>query len=109
MWIGGQVTTWNIIAKTLLPSVVRLVLPLLWLSIRSLGEVQSSRRSSADRRGDGTQARLNAVSIAARVSANAAVISSVQERTHTNPSTELERASCCQNGRLVGDVRVMRN
>ena len=40
LWIGGQVTTWNIIATTLLPSVVCLVLPLLWLSYQLRGDVQ---------------------------------------------------------------------
>ena len=40
LWIGGQVTTWNIIAKTFLPSVVCLVLPLLWFSLRSRGQIQ---------------------------------------------------------------------
>ena len=39
LWIGGQVTTWTIIAKTLLPSIVCLVLPLLWLSRSSKGHV----------------------------------------------------------------------
>ena len=39
LWIGGQVTTWNIIAKTLLPSLVCLVLPLLWLTFTSRGHV----------------------------------------------------------------------
>ncbi|MEQ1693314.1 MAG: sodium:proton antiporter NhaD [Gemmatimonas sp.] len=39
LWIGGQVTTWNIIAKTLLPSIVCLVLPLLWLSRSASGHV----------------------------------------------------------------------
>jgi Na+/H+ antiporter NhaD/arsenite permease-like protein len=40
LWIGGQVTTWNIIVSTVLPSVVCLVLPLLWLSRTSRGQVQ---------------------------------------------------------------------
>ena len=40
LWIGGQVTTWNIIAKNFLPSVVCLVLPLLWFSLRSRGQIQ---------------------------------------------------------------------
>ena len=33
LWIGGQVTTVNIIAKLILPSVVCLILPLLWMGM----------------------------------------------------------------------------
>ena len=40
LWIGGQVTTWNIIATTLLPSLVCATLPLLWLSVTQRGEVR---------------------------------------------------------------------
>jgi Na+/H+ antiporter NhaD/arsenite permease-like protein len=40
LWIGGQVTTWNIIATTLLPSIVCVVLPLLWFSLTQRGEVR---------------------------------------------------------------------
>ena len=40
LWIGGQVTTANIITTTFLPSVVCLLLPLLWFSFRSKGQVQ---------------------------------------------------------------------
>lgn len=39
LWIGGQVTTANIILKLFLPSVVCLVLPLLWLSVRAKGRL----------------------------------------------------------------------
>jgi Na+/H+ antiporter NhaD/arsenite permease-like protein len=47
LWIGGQVTTWNIIAKTLLPSIVCLIVPLLWLSLRSRGHVVRPPEESA--------------------------------------------------------------
>ncbi|MEO8068036.1 MAG: sodium:proton antiporter NhaD [Flavobacteriales bacterium] len=40
LWIGGQVTTWNIIAQLFVPSVVCLVLPLLWLSMRMRGSIE---------------------------------------------------------------------
>ncbi len=40
LWIGGQVTTWSIITSLLLPSLVCLVLPLLWLSRVMRGTVQ---------------------------------------------------------------------
>jgi Na+/H+ antiporter NhaD/arsenite permease-like protein len=39
LWIGGQVTTWNIITATLLPSITCLALPLLWLSGTVRGDV----------------------------------------------------------------------
>jgi Na+/H+ antiporter NhaD/arsenite permease-like protein len=48
LWIGGQVTTWNIIAKTLLPSIVCLVLPLLWFSFRARGQVERPVESVND-------------------------------------------------------------
>ena len=32
LWIGGQVNSWNLIAKLVLPSMVCLLLPLLWMS-----------------------------------------------------------------------------
>ena len=40
LWNDGQVTTWNIIRKLLVPSLVCLVLPLLWLGWRLKGQVQ---------------------------------------------------------------------
>lgn len=40
LWIGGQVTTWSIIKSLLLPSLVCLVLPLLWLSRSMRGVVE---------------------------------------------------------------------
>jgi Na+/H+ antiporter NhaD/arsenite permease-like protein len=40
LWIGGQVTTWNIIVATLLPSLVCLALPLLWLTRTLQGDVR---------------------------------------------------------------------
>ncbi|MCB0793046.1 MAG: sodium:proton antiporter NhaD [Flavobacteriales bacterium] len=40
LWIGGQVTTMNIIVKLILPSLVCLVLPLTWLSFTSRGKLE---------------------------------------------------------------------
>ncbi len=40
LWIGGHVTTVNIIAKLIIPSLVCLVLPLLWMSRILKGEVE---------------------------------------------------------------------
>jgi ribosomal protein S6 len=40
LWIGGQVTTVNIMAKLIAPSLVCLVLPLAWLSFRSKGKLE---------------------------------------------------------------------
>ncbi len=40
LWVGGQVTTMNIIAKLIIPSLVCLVLPLLWMARVMKGEVQ---------------------------------------------------------------------
>lgn len=39
LWIGGQVSTWGVVKQLLLPSVVCLVLPLLWLSRTLRGAV----------------------------------------------------------------------
>lgn len=37
LWIDGQVTTWNIILKLIVPSLVCLVLPLLWIGMSMKG------------------------------------------------------------------------
>lgn len=39
LWVDGQVTTLNIITKLILPSLVCLVLPLLWMGMRMKGHV----------------------------------------------------------------------
>ena len=48
LWIGGQVTTVNIILKTFVPSMVSLIVPLGLLSISMKGSIQRPSRSSAD-------------------------------------------------------------
>ncbi|MBP6390671.1 MAG: sodium:proton antiporter NhaD [Flavobacteriales bacterium] len=40
LWIDGQVTTWNIIVKLFVPSLVCLVLPLLWISRTVKGSIE---------------------------------------------------------------------
>lgn len=40
LWIGGQVTAMNIVAKLILPSLVCLVLPLIWFSFTFKGTIQ---------------------------------------------------------------------
>lgn len=48
LWIGGQITTGNIILKVFLPSVVSMVVPLLFFTFRlkgTFGELQSSDNS----------------------------------------------------------------
>jgi NhaD family Na+/H+ antiporter len=41
LWIGGQITAWNIIAKLILPSFACLLVPLLILQFKLKGEVKS--------------------------------------------------------------------
>ncbi|MCB0789921.1 MAG: sodium:proton antiporter, partial [Flavobacteriales bacterium] len=40
LWIGGQVTSLNIIAKLILPSLVCMILPLLWMTFTQKGNVE---------------------------------------------------------------------
>jgi Na+/H+ antiporter NhaD/arsenite permease-like protein len=42
LWIGGQITSLNIMQKLLLPSLVCLVVPLLWLSFRVRGKIENN-------------------------------------------------------------------
>ncbi len=49
LWIGGQVTTWNIIKMLIIPSLVCLILPLVWLSFSMRGLV---RRPAPDHEDD---------------------------------------------------------
>lgn len=46
LWIGGQVTTGNIIAKLLLPSLVCLALPLFWFTFTLKGSIQRPAHST---------------------------------------------------------------
>ncbi|MBP7408656.1 MAG: sodium:proton antiporter NhaD [Flavobacteriales bacterium] len=51
LWIGGQVTTWNIIVKLFAPSLVCVLLPLLWFSFTFRGRIQRPERTEAHRTG----------------------------------------------------------
>ncbi|MBL0128289.1 MAG: sodium:proton antiporter NhaD [Flavobacteriales bacterium] len=48
LWIGGQVTTWNIIKMLIIPSLVCLILPLVWLSFSMRGLVRRPAPDHAD-------------------------------------------------------------
>ncbi len=47
LWIGGQVSTWNIILKLLLPSLACLVVPLLWLTATSRGNLELNAKEAS--------------------------------------------------------------
>ena len=46
LWIGGQITTTKIIAGIILPSIVCLAVPLVWLSFKVKGNVVRPRKAS---------------------------------------------------------------
>ncbi|MBP7408200.1 MAG: sodium:proton antiporter NhaD [Flavobacteriales bacterium] len=48
LWIGGQVSTWGVVKQLLLPSLVCLLLPLLWLSRSMRGAVERPAEASKD-------------------------------------------------------------
>jgi Na+/H+ antiporter NhaD/arsenite permease-like protein len=48
LWIGGQVTTWNIIRATLLPSIVCILLPILWMARTFAGDVRRPATTVTD-------------------------------------------------------------
>lgn len=48
LWIGGQVTTWNIILKLLAPSLVCMILPLIWFSFTFKGRIQRPETKEDD-------------------------------------------------------------
>lgn len=54
LWIGGHVTTINIIVKTIIPSVLSMVIPLTLLSITMKGNIQRIPQSAVDRVKDPT-------------------------------------------------------
>ncbi|MBL7982362.1 MAG: sodium:proton antiporter NhaD [Flavobacteriales bacterium] len=51
LWIGGQVTAANIIAKLIVPSLVCLVLPLIWFSFTFKGTIQRPELASEQNEG----------------------------------------------------------
>jgi Na+/H+ antiporter NhaD/arsenite permease-like protein len=48
LWIGGYITTMNIILKTFIPSALSMVIPLALLSITMKGDIQKPVRKTAD-------------------------------------------------------------
>lgn len=48
LWIGGQVTAGNIVAKLILPSLVCLVLPLIWFTFTFKGTIQRPEITADD-------------------------------------------------------------
>ena len=57
LWIGGQVTTANIIAKLILPSLVCLVLPLIYLTMQAKGRLNLVQLPEQE--DEGSPARLS--------------------------------------------------
>ncbi|MBK7382737.1 MAG: sodium:proton antiporter NhaD [Flavobacteriales bacterium] len=45
LWIGGQLTTWNIILKLLAPSLICLILPLVWFTFTFRGKIERTPKS----------------------------------------------------------------
>ncbi len=41
LWIGGQITTWNIMVKLFIPSMVCIIVPLVFLSFRVKGKIEN--------------------------------------------------------------------
>lgn len=61
LWIGGHVTTVNIILKTFIPSVVSMVIPLALLSMTMKGQVQKPAKVAADHNNTTTPLERNIV------------------------------------------------
>ncbi len=41
LWIGGQITTWNIMVQLFIPSMVCIIIPLIFLSFRVKGKIEN--------------------------------------------------------------------
>ncbi len=61
LWIGGHVTTVNIILKTFIPSVVSMVIPLALLSMTMKGQVQKPAKVAANHNNTTTSLERNIV------------------------------------------------
>jgi Na+/H+ antiporter NhaD/arsenite permease-like protein len=61
LWIGGQVTTANIILKTFIPSVFSMIIPLALLSMTMKGQIQKPARAITDHANSTTPAERNIV------------------------------------------------
>jgi Na+/H+ antiporter NhaD/arsenite permease-like protein len=51
LWMGGQITTLNIIMKLILPSMVCLILPLAFLSVKIRGRIEGSPKKNHNKQG----------------------------------------------------------
>ncbi|CAN5356283.1 sodium:proton antiporter NhaD [soil metagenome] len=40
LWVNGQISSWNIISKLFIPSLVSMLVPLLWMSLKMKGNVK---------------------------------------------------------------------
>jgi Na+/H+ antiporter NhaD/arsenite permease-like protein len=45
LWIGGQVTTTNLVSQLVLPAIASVIVPILWIGWRLKGDVARSRRA----------------------------------------------------------------
>ncbi|MCX6267997.1 MAG: sodium:proton antiporter NhaD [Bacteroidetes bacterium] len=61
LWIAGHVTTVNIIVKTVLPSALSMVIPLLLISITMKGDIQRPYKAMADQGNPTTPLQRNIV------------------------------------------------
>lgn len=52
LWIGGQVTTLNIIVKVILPSIVSMIVPLAFISISMKGDLKPIEKAEVNKRLD---------------------------------------------------------
>jgi Na+/H+ antiporter NhaD/arsenite permease-like protein len=50
LWVGGQVTTTSLVGELLLPALVSIIVPLLWIGFRLKGKISRPRRAAGDGR-----------------------------------------------------------
>ncbi len=63
LWVGGQITSVNIIVKLILPSLVSMFIPLLWMSFKMKGAVSRPEAMAYDKPGSSTVFERNIVFI----------------------------------------------
>jgi Na+/H+ antiporter NhaD/arsenite permease-like protein len=61
LWIGGQVTTLNIILKTFIPSVISIIIPLIILSVSMKGEIKKPAQSASGQKNPTSSIERNIV------------------------------------------------
>ena len=49
LWVGGQVTAWNIISSIFIPSVICMLVPLIYVSLQLKGSIQSTSLMNIDK------------------------------------------------------------